>query len=44
MKHRYTNFQSYLDFHKMQDVPGFCSAGHICWVQIYFICDARLSR
>ena len=22
------NCRSYLDFHKMRDVPGFCSAGH----------------
>ena len=28
IKHHYTNFPSYLDFHKMRDVPGFCSAGH----------------
>ena len=27
--HRYTNFLSYLHFHKMWDVPGFRSAGHI---------------
>ena len=26
--HCYTDFQSYLDFHKMRDVLGFCSAGH----------------
>ena len=24
-----TDFWSYLDFHKMRDVPGFRSAGHI---------------
>ena len=29
IKHRYTNFWSYLDFHKMRDVPGFRSVGHI---------------
>ena len=33
IKHQYTNFQSYLDFHKMRDVPGFHSAGHICRLQ-----------
>ena len=27
----YANFQSYLNFHKMWDVPGFHSAGHILW-------------
>ena len=28
--HRYTDFRSYLDFHKMWDVPGFRSVGHKC--------------
>ena len=28
--HWHTDFRSYLDFHKMRDVPGFRSAGHIC--------------
>ena len=32
IKHRYTDFWSYLDFHKMQDVPGFRSAGHIVYL------------
>ena len=27
--HRYTDFQSYLDFREVRDVPGFRSAGHI---------------
>lgn len=27
--HQYTDLQSYLDFHKMQDVPGFRLAGII---------------
>ena len=31
IKHRYTDFRSYLNFHRMQDVPGFRSAGHICY-------------
>ena len=29
--HQYTDFWSYLDFHKVRDVPGFRSAGHICY-------------
>ena len=33
IKHRYTNFRSYHDFHKMRDVPGFCSVGHV----IFFV-------
>ena len=28
IEHRYTDFRSYLNFYKMRDVPGFCSAGY----------------
>ena len=34
IKHRYTNFRSYVNFHKMRDVPGFHSAGHNWTVEI----------
>ena len=39
IEHRYTDFRSYLDFHKMRDVPGFRSAGHIyyCMLVIFTV-------
>ena len=40
IKHWYTNVWSYLNFHKMRDVPGFHSAGHIySWKDnVYSLC------
>ena len=37
--HQYTDFRSYLDFHKMRDVPGFCSVGHIlhCFLCVGYV-------
>ena len=40
IKHRYTNFRAYLDFHKMWDVPGFFSGGHIWYEQIWLKCQS----
>ena len=43
--HWYTDFRSYLDFHKMHDVLGFRSAGHIIisYTLIYSSCLSMLS-